>query len=170
MSSGSRASSRPAKPGAPSPASAPPAPPGAGSPACLSGPPPPAATTASASTPSPAPFNGSSTTFGRGTSSPAGEVDDAVTSGNKAPGIDVVGVCKHPGFFDGDDHAIALAEFTVTNGTTCNGTYKWKQAHDSSNSHDATFWWKTRSERAGGPDLAGTLTTLPTTTTTTTTT
>src|SRR5207237_1364879 len=74
------------------------------------------------------------------------------------------------GFFDGDDHAIDLAEFTVTNGATCNGTYKWKQAHDSNNSHDATFWWRTRSERSGGPALVGPLTTLPTTTTTSTTT
>jgi hypothetical protein len=45
----------------------------------------------------------------------------------------------------------------VTNGATCNGTYRWTQAHDASNNHAATFWWKTRSLRAGGPDLAGTL-------------
>src|SRR5438105_10880326 len=105
-----------------------------------------------------------------GSACPSGEVDDIVTQGTKGPGIDVVGVCKHPGFFDGDDHAIDLAEFTVTNGATCNGTYKWKQAHDSNNSHDATFWWRTRSERSGGPALVGPLTTLPTASTTSTTT
>src|SRR5207247_2122828 len=55
------------------------------------------------------------------------------------------------------------------NGGTCNGTYKWQQAHDSNNSHAATFWWKTRSERSGGAPLVATLTTLPTTTTTSTT-
>jgi len=128
------------------------------------------AATGSNSTSSPVAYNHFSSTFTMGSTCPSGEVDDTVTQGTKGPGIDVVGVCKHPGFFDGDDHAIALAEFTVTNGTTCNGTYKWKQAHDSNNSHDATFWWKTRSERSGGPALVGTLTTLPTTTTTITTT
>ena len=114
-------------------------------------------------------YNQFSSTFTMGSTCPSGEVDDGVTQGNVAPGIDVVGVCKHPGFFDGDDHAIDLGEFTVTNGGTCNGTYKWQQAHDSNNSHAATFWWKTRSERSGGAPLVATLTTLPTTTTTTTT-
>jgi hypothetical protein len=45
----------------------------------------------------------------------------------------------------------------VTNGSTCNGTYKWQQAHDSSNSHAADFWWKTRSLRAVGPELLASL-------------
>ena len=44
-------------------------------------------------------------------------------------------------------------EFTVTNGSSCNGTYRWQQAHDSSNSHAGAFWWKTRSLRQTGPDL-----------------
>ena len=115
------------------------------------------AATGSNSTASAVPYNGFSSTFTMGSACPAGEVDDTATSGTKGPGIDVVGVCKHPGFFDGDDHSIAASEFTVTNGATCNGTYKWKQAHDSNNSHNATFWWKTRSERAAGPDLIGSL-------------
>jgi hypothetical protein len=102
-------------------------------------------------------FNDFSATFTMGSSCPAGDQDDTVTTGNKGPGLDVVGVCKHPGFFDGDDHAIALSEFTVTNGATCSGTYKWKQAHDSDNPHAATFWWKTRSVRASGPDLIDSL-------------
>jgi hypothetical protein len=88
-----------------------------------------------------------------GASCPSGEVDDTVTTGTKGPGIDVVGVCRHPGFLDGDDHAVALGELTVTNGTTCNGTYRWQQAHDSNNSHAGVFWWKTRSLRQAGPDL-----------------
>jgi hypothetical protein len=92
-----------------------------------------------------------------GSSCPAGDVDDTITSGTKGPGIDVVGVCHHPGFFDGDDHPIALSEFTVTNGATCNGTYRWTQAHDSGNSHAADFWWKTRSRRGLAPELLGTL-------------
>src|SRR5262245_24957123 len=99
----------------------------------------------------------STASFPMGTGCPAGEVDDGLTSGTKGLGIDVVGVCRHPGFFDGDDHAIAMSELTVTNGATCNGTYKWKQAHDSGNPHNATFWWKTRSERTAGPDLLSTL-------------
>jgi hypothetical protein len=102
-------------------------------------------------------FNQSTGTFAMGASCPAGDVDDTVTAGTKGPGIDVVGVCRHPGFFDGDDHAIAMPEFTVTNGSTCNGTYRWTQAHDSANPHAASFWWKTRSVRSGGPDLLGTL-------------
>ncbi len=113
-------------------------------------------------------FNQSSATFTMGTSCPAGDVDDGTTQGDVATGIDLVGVCKHPGFFDGDDHPIALSEFTVTNGATCNGTYKWTQRHDSSNPHAATFWWKTRSLRAGAPALVDALPTVPTTTTTST--
>jgi hypothetical protein len=65
---------------------------------------------------------------------------------------------RHPGLFDGDDHAIALGEITVlSNGTSCNGSYNWKQAHDSSNKHTATLTWKTRSLRVAGPDLVNSL-------------
>jgi hypothetical protein len=95
--------------------------------------------------------------FTMGASCPASEVDDGLTSGTKGLGIDVVGVCRHPGFFDGDDHAIAMSEFTVTNGATCNGTYRWTQTHDASNPHAAAFWWKTRSLRSVAPELVGTL-------------
>jgi hypothetical protein len=102
-------------------------------------------------------FNQSTGNFTMGSTCPSGEVDDTITQGTKGPGIDVVGVCRHPGFFDGDDHAITLSEFTVTNGTTCNGTYRWTQAHDASNSHAASFWWKTRAVRPAGPELLGTL-------------
>jgi len=98
-------------------------------------------------------FNQLSATFTMGSTCPAAEVDDTLTQGTKGAGIDVVGVCHHPGFFDGDDHAIVMSEFTVTNGATCNGAYKWQQAHDSSNSHAADFWWKTRSLRVVGPEL-----------------
>jgi hypothetical protein len=115
------------------------------------------ASTGSNSTSSAVCYNCFSPTFTMGSACPAGETDDTATNGNKGPGIDVVGVCKHPGFFDGDDHAIALSELTVTNGSTCNGSYKWKQAHDPNNNHNATFWWKTRSERTAGPDLIASL-------------
>jgi pimeloyl-ACP methyl ester carboxylesterase len=85
-------------------------------------------------------------------STPAFSVGGACPTGEAAihPQVQVVGVCHHPGFFDGDDHAIAGSEFTVGNGTTCNGTFAWKQAHDASNPHAANFWWQTRSTPAGG--------------------
>jgi cysteine-rich repeat protein len=100
-------------------------------------------------------FNQFSATFTMGGMCPAGEVDDTLTSGTKGLGIDVAGVCKHPGFFDGDDHAIVMSEFSVTDGSTCNGTYRWQQAHDSNNNHAANFWWKTRSLWSDAPDLVG---------------
>ena len=99
-------------------------------------------------------YNQFSSTFTMGATCPAGNVDDAVTSGTEGLGIDVVGVCKHPGFFDGDDHPVAGSEITiVSNGATCNGSYRWQQAHDPDNNHAATFWWKTRSLYSDGPDL-----------------
>ena len=99
-------------------------------------------------------YNQFSSTFTMGATCPAGTVDDTVTSGTEGPGIDVVGVCKHPGFFDGDDHPAAQSEIgIVSNGATCNGSYRWQQAHDPDNNHAATFWWKTRALYADGPDL-----------------
>jgi len=102
------------------------------------------------STSSAVPFQGSTPTFSIGGACPTG--DAGIT-----PQVQVVGVCKHPGFFDGDDHAISGSEFTVTSGTTCNGAFKWSQLHDSNNSHNATFFWQTRSKPAEG----GLLTILP---------
>jgi len=102
-------------------------------------------------------LNQSTGNFTMGGSCPASEIDDTVTQGTKGAGIDVVGVCRHPGFFDGDDHAIASSEFTVTNGATCNGTYRWTQAHDADDPHAAGFWWKTRSLRSVAPELLGAL-------------
>lgn len=94
------------------------------------------------STSSPVPFNGTTPTFSIGGACPAGDI---ATS----PALQVVGVCKHPGFFDGDDHAIADG-FSVTSGAACNGTFRWWQIHDSGNSHAATFFWQARSRLAEG--------------------
>lgn len=102
------------------------------------------------STSSSVPFQGSTPTFAVGGACPTG--DAGIT-----PHVQVVGVCKHPGLFDGDDHAIAGGEFTVTSGTTCNGAFKWSQLHDSNNNHNATFFWQTRSK----PTEGGLLTILP---------
>jgi pimeloyl-ACP methyl ester carboxylesterase len=103
------------------------------------------------------PFGGQTGSFAMGSACPAGDVDDTLTQGTNGAGVDVVGVCRHPGFFDGDDHAIAAGEFAVTNGATCNGSFRWRQDHDADNPHAAGFWWKTRSLRAGTPDLLGAL-------------
>ncbi|HEX3759011.1 MAG TPA: hypothetical protein VHW23_09910 [Kofleriaceae bacterium] len=101
------------------------------------------------STTSAVPFNGSTPTFSVGGACPAGDA-------GINPQVQVVGVCKHPGLFDGDDHAIANG-FAVGNGTACNGTFRWSQIHDSNNSHNATFFWQTRSRPATG----GLISTLP---------
>jgi len=98
---------------------------------------------------SPVPFNGSTPTFSVGGACPAGDVA-------LSPQVQVVGVCRHPGLFDGDDHAIANG-FTLTSGAACNGAFKWSQVHDSNNSHAATFYWQTRSRPADG----GLVATLP---------
>lgn len=87
-------------------------------------------------------FQGSTPTFSVGGACPQGDT-------GTSPQVQVVGVCKHPGFFDGDDHAISNG-FTVGNGTSCNGTFRWSQVHDSNNSHNATFWWQTRSTPTEG--------------------
>ena len=95
------------------------------------------------------PFNGSTPTFAVGGACPAGDL-------GINPQLQVVGVCHHPGFFDGDDHAITNG-FTVGNGATCNGTFKWAQIHDSNNPHAANFWWQTRSV----PTTGGLISLLP---------
>ncbi|HEX7840577.1 MAG TPA: hypothetical protein VF469_24025 [Kofleriaceae bacterium] len=98
------------------------------------------------STTSAVPFNGSTPTFSVGGACPTGDA-------GLSPQVQVVGVCKHPGFFDGDDHAIANG-FSVTNGTACSGAFRWSQIHDSNNSHNATFFWQTRSKPSDGGLIA----------------
>lgn len=94
------------------------------------------AATGSISTSTSIAYNASTPEYAIGSSCPVNEKDE---------GLEVAGVCKHPGYFDGDDHAIASGELTLTNGSTCNGSFHWTQRHDSNNNHAATFWWKTRS-------------------------
>jgi pimeloyl-ACP methyl ester carboxylesterase len=105
--------------------------------------------TGTISTSSPVPFNGSTPTFSAGGACPSG--DTAIS-----PVVQVVGVCKHPGLFDGDDHPIANG-FTVTDSTGCAGAFRWAQIHDSNHSHNATLFWQTRSRPADG----GLIATLP---------
>lgn len=95
---------------------------------------------------------GSITTSGSiayNSSTPTYAIGGACPSGDAALAPGVVGVCKHPGFFDGDDHPIANG-FTVNNTTGCAGSFSWKQIHDSNNKHAATFWWQTRSAPVDG--------------------
>jgi hypothetical protein len=85
-------------------------------------------------------YNGSTPTYAIGGTCPAGHADG---------GARVVGRCKHPGFFDGDDHVVASTEITLTDGATCNASVRWSQKHDSSNKHAASLWWKTYSVPTG---------------------
>ncbi len=78
-----------------------------------------------------------SATFAMGSACPAGSVDDTVTSGTKGLGVDVVGVCHHPGFFDGDDHAVAMSEISVTNSSACNVPT------------NGQFWWTNTTTEGG---------------------
>jgi len=93
--------------------------------------------------------NASTPTFPIGSTCPSGHADG---------GQRIVGTCRHPGFFDGNDHAVASSEIAATNGPTCNGSFKWTQRHDSNNNHAAAFWWKTYSVPTG----AGLVESLPT--------
>lgn len=95
------------------------------------------------------PFRATTPPFTLGGACPTGDL-------GLSPQLQVVGVCRHPGFFDGDDHAI-VDGFAVTRGAACNGAFTWSQVHDASNPHAATFFWQTRSAPAGG----GLLSTLP---------
>ncbi|HEY0606833.1 MAG TPA: hypothetical protein VGD58_28195 [Herpetosiphonaceae bacterium] len=95
-------------------------------------------------------------TLGYNVSSPVYAVGGTCGSGQIDGGIAVAGLCKHPGYFDGDDHIVAAGELTISDGTSCSGTFKWTQRHDSSNNHAATLWWKTYSQPAAR-SLIGTL-------------
>lgn len=63
--------------------------------------------------------------------------------------VEVTGTCIHPGLFDGDDHVIDPAEFTVEDGDRCGGTFAWSQRHDPGDARDAVIHWKTYSAPPG---------------------
>ena len=92
-------------------------------------------------------YNKTYTSSTLGGSCPSGTIDGSIR---------VTGVCHHPGYFDGDDHIVATSEVAITDGTTCNGSFKWTQKHDSNNTHNADFWWQTYDLPAAGA-LIGTL-------------
>ena len=84
-------------------------------------------------------YNSSTPTFDIGSTCPDGHADG---------GLRLVGLCKHPGYFDGDDHPIVASEFTITDGARCDGAFSWTQQHHK-NDHAAIFWWKTYSLPTG---------------------
>jgi hypothetical protein len=100
-------------------------------------------------TAAPVPYQGWTPLYSINAACPDGEI--AIN-----PQIQVVGVCKHPGYFDGDDHAIQQG-WNVFVGAGCGGAYKWTQIHDPNNSHNAFFYWQTRSRLSEG----GLVTILP---------
>jgi hypothetical protein len=100
-------------------------------------------------TAAPVPYQGWTPLYSISAACPGGE-----TAIN--PQVQVVGVCRHPGYFDGDDHAIQQG-WNVFVGAGCGGAYKWTQIHDPNNSHNAFFYWQTRSRLSEG----GLITILP---------
>ncbi|ACY18678.1 hypothetical protein [Haliangium ochraceum] len=90
-------------------------------------------------------FERSSPTFALGAECPAAHADG---------GVDVAGRCHHPGYFDGDDHAIDPAELSIDDGPACDASLRWTQRHHG-NRHAATLWWKTYSLPTGGGVLDG---------------
>jgi hypothetical protein len=92
-------------------------------------------------------YNQTYTSSSLGSSCPSGQIDGSIR---------VTGVCRHPGYFDGDDHIVASSELAITDGTSCNGSFKWTQKHDSNNTHNAILWWQTYS-LPPSRDLMGTL-------------
>jgi hypothetical protein len=79
--------------------------------------------------------------FGASTQGEA--VGGVCPAGLAGDGIEVVGVCEHPGYFDGDDHPIDPSELQILAGEACDGSVRWTQEHDPENGHAAHIHWKT---------------------------
>lgn len=62
--------------------------------------------------------------------------------------IDVVGNCHHPGYFDGDDHAMSAPQIVSTADNVCGGSVSWKNIHD--HPHSGTLWFKSYATGTGG--------------------
>lgn len=60
--------------------------------------------------------------------------------GTFSGGLDVVGNCHHPGYYDGDDHAMYPEQLIYTFDGRCGGTVRWKNIHD--HKHSGTMWFK----------------------------
>ncbi len=68
--------------------------------------------------------------------------------------LDLVGNCHHPGYSDGDDHAMYPEQLLATFDGRCGGTVRWKNVHD--HPHAGTVWFKSYAYEP----LGGLLTTL----------
>jgi hypothetical protein len=85
---------------------------------------------------------------------PSGWVSDV---GAGEAGVEIAGVCRHPGFSDGDDHTVSADELAVATEADGSPSFRWTQAHDRDNSHAANFFWKLRAVQESSPDLLGAL-------------
>jgi hypothetical protein len=83
--------------------------------------------------------------------SPATSREASCPKGDVAFGdVDVQGVCRHPGFFDGDDHAFGdESRLEASRAGACGGSFKWSHRHDGQN-RAARAWLKAYSAPSGG--------------------
>jgi hypothetical protein len=81
--------------------------------------------------------------------SPAFSTDSRCSAGQPGSELDVVGICQHSGFFDGDDHAVSEDEWLPGDDVSCPSALRWSQSHDADGAHAARVFWKTY-EDAGG--------------------
>jgi len=72
-------------------------------------------------------------------------IDGDCDPGAASTELDIVGVCRHPGLFDGDDHAIAEDEWLSAGDAACPSRLVWSQRHDPGGQHAARVVWKTYS-------------------------
>jgi hypothetical protein len=86
------------------------------------------------------------------TSSPLG-IDGECDAEPPLSDVDIVGVCEHPGLFDGDDHAISEDEWLPADDANCPGRLIWSQLHDPDEAHTARVTWKTYAEPERGGAL-----------------
>ena len=81
-------------------------------------------------------YNQSSATYTVGSTCPSGQSNEG--------SFDVAGNDN------GSNQPTAPADIFETNGSTCNGSFYWKQTYDPNNTHSATFWWKAKSRPSTG--------------------
>jgi hypothetical protein len=82
--------------------------------------------------------------------SPPFETDGSCAADQPVAELDVVGICQHPGFFDGDDHAVSEAEWLPGDDVSCPSTLRWSQRHDADGAHPAHVSWKTYAPAEAG--------------------
>ena len=86
-------------------------------------------------------------------SSPSYQMGAECPVGHEDGEVEVVGACRHPGLFDGDDHIIDPAELTVTDDDDCSGSFHWTQSHDQDDPHAGELYFKAYSRPSPGGAL-----------------